>query len=260
MEPILFQVAGIDVPTHEFFIALGVLAATALFLFQARRRRMLSEQTLWIVVGALVSGAVFAKISTAWQFAADADSLGDLWLHGGRSVLGGLAGAYLGVVVTKRIIGYRRSTGDLFAPSVALGMAIGRIGCFLTEQIGTATTLPWGITLSPEVAVRVPACPACLTGRPMHPSFLYEIAFHALAFGVLWVFRDRLAGGGASFKWYLLAYGLFRFAVEFVRGNPSMAAGLSGSQLFLAVTIPLLLVQMMRSRRQLATQLVPEPA
>jgi phosphatidylglycerol:prolipoprotein diacylglycerol transferase len=260
MVPTLFQVAGIEVPTHEFFIALGVLTATSVFVLQARRRRMLSEQTLWIVAGALVSGAIFAKASTAWRFAAGADSLADLWLHGGRSVLGGLAGAYVGVILTKRILGYRRSTGDLFAPAVALGMAIGRIGCFLTEQIGTATSLPWAITLPPEVAARVPACPACLTGEPMHPSFVYEIAFHALAFGVLWTFKDRLVGGGQSFKWYLLAYGLFRFAVEFVRGNPAMAAGLSGSQLFLAATIPLLVVQVMRRQRRAAPRVVPEPA
>lgn len=257
MLPTLFRVAGVGVSTHEFFIGIGVLAAAAVYLHLAHRRRMLSEQTMWVVVGALVSGAVFAKISTAWQFAPQADSLADLWLHGGRSVLGGLAGAYLGVIVTKRIIGYQRSTGDLFAPAVALGMAIGRIGCFLTEQIGTATSLPWGITLPPEVAATVPACPTCVTGQPMHPSFLYEIAFHAVAFVVLWRLRDRVGGEGTTFTAYLLAYGLFRFAVEFVRGNPEMAAGLSGSQLFLAVTVPLLIVQVMRRR---VRALAPTPA
>ncbi len=106
--------------------------------------------------------------------------------------------------------------------------------------------MPWGITLSPEVAAGVPACPACATGQPMHPSFVYEVLFHALAFAVLWSMRDRVSGDGTSFKLYLLAYGVFRFSVEFVRGNPEMAVGLSGSQLFLLATLPLLIAHFYR--------------
>lgn len=62
-----------------------------------------------------------------------------------------------------------------------------------------------------------------------------------MTFVVLWLGRDRLAAG-LSFKLFLLGYGVFRFAVEFVRGNPEMAFGLSGSQLFLLITIPILLI------------------
>ena len=60
-------------------------------------------------------------------------SLAEQWAYGNRSILGGLVGAWLGVHVAKRLCGYRLRTGDLFAPAVALGMAVGRIGCFLTE-------------------------------------------------------------------------------------------------------------------------------
>lgn len=249
VKPVLFEVAGWAVPTHEFFIGIGVAAATGVFVILARKEGALTEQTLWIAVGGLISGAVFAKLATAWQFTARADSIADLWLHGGRSILGGLAGAYVGVEITKRLLGYRRSTGDLFAPAVATGMAVGRVGCFLTEQIGSLTGLPWGITLAPEVAATVPNCPQCSSGLAMHPSFLYEIVFHSLAFLALWRYRDRLAIEGESFKLYLLAYGLFRFALEFVRGNPEMAFGMSGSQLFLIVTVPLLLVRTIRKWR-----------
>lgn len=248
MRPHLFEFVGTPIPSHEFFIGIGVVAAVGLFIALAERRGRLDDRTVWLAVGAVVFGAVFAKISTAWKFVPEANSLADLWLHGGRSVLGGLAGAYLGVVVVKRLINERRSTGDLFAAPIALGMAIGRIGCFLSEQVGTTTTMPWGITLAPETAAIVPACPACTTGQPMHPSFLYEIAFHLAAFAVLWWRRDQTRGTGMSFKLYLLAYGVFRFAVEFVRGNPEMAWGLSGSQLFLLLTVPILAVAVVRRR------------
>lgn len=246
MRPELFDVAGWGVPSHEFFIGLGVAVGVLVYFAEARRKGVAGDKVSAVAAGSLIGGALFAKISTAWQFVGDGTSLRDLYLHGGRSILGGLAGAYLGAEVTKRIVGYRASTGDLFAPAVAIALAIGRVGCFLTEQIGTTTTMPWGITVSAEAAAAIPNCPQCASGVAMHPSFLYEIGFHLVAFAVLWAGRDRLATEGATFKLYLLAYGVFRFALEFVRGNPVMAGGLTGSQIFLLVTVPFLAVHVVR--------------
>jgi prolipoprotein diacylglyceryltransferase len=246
--PLLFEIRGWGMPTHEFFIAIGLAVATAVYFWEARRKGLLNEQTAWIAVGALVGGAILAKVGSAWRFAGDGSTLTELYLFGGRSILGGLAGAYVGALITKRLLGYRRSTGDLFAPPVAIGLAIGRIGCFLTEQVGTPTSMPWGVTVPAATAASIPNCPQCLTGAAMHPSFLYEIVFLTVTFAVLWWGRDRLAVG-LSFKLFLLGYGVFRIAVEFVRGNPEMAFGLSGSQIFLIVTIPLLIVHIARMQR-----------
>lgn len=248
MRPILFEAFGFGVPTHEFFVGLGVAVAGAVYVFEARRRGVLSEQTGWVVVGALIGGAILAKVGSAWRFVGSGSTTSELYLYGGRSILGGLAGAYFGAIVAKRIVGYRRSTGDLFAPAVAIGLAVGRIGCFLTEQVGTPTSMPWGVSVSAEAAASLPNCPQCVDGQPMHPSFLYESVFLLIAFGVLWWARDRLPTEGLSFKLFLLAYGLFRFAVEFVRGNPDLAFGLSGSQVFLALTIPLMVLMLLRTR------------
>ncbi|MGH2808930.1 MAG: prolipoprotein diacylglyceryl transferase [Actinomycetota bacterium] len=236
MRPVLFSVGDLHVGTHDFFVLLGVAAATAVFLFEARRRRVLGEDLLWVVVGTLFCGAIAAKAGGLWNLVSDTGGPGsaaETIARGGRTILGGLAGAYLGAVTTKRIVGYRAKTGDLFAPAVALGMAVGRWGCFLTEQVGTTTSMPWGITVSDAAAARIPDCAACTTGLPMHPSFLYEIAFHALAFGVLVRNRDRIPVPGELLKIYLFAYAVFRFGVEFVRGNDVVVAGLTRSQLFL---------------------------
>jgi prolipoprotein diacylglyceryltransferase len=146
-------------------------------------------------------------------------SLSGFLLAGGRSILGGLAGAYAGVLLTKRLIGYREPTGDAFAPAVALGMAIGRFGCFFTELPGTPTRLPWAVTF--------------YDGVPRHPSFLYEIVFQLGAFALLWWLRPRVHTKGDLFKIYLLGYAAFRFAVEFVRGNDVVWNGLTRPQLFL---------------------------
>lgn len=252
MRPILFHAGPFPVPSHELFILLGLLAAAAVFFHEAARREMLSEQTLWIVAGALIGGGVGARLGMVWRYLAAAPypTLPGFVLEGGRSIIGGLAGAYVGALIAKRIIGYRRRTGDCFAPAVALGMAIGRWGCFLSEQIGTPTTLPWGIRPSPDVAARIPNCPWCASGVAMHPSFLYEIAFHVLMFAVLWWWlRPRVHVEGELFKIYVLAYAVFRFFVEFVRGNEVVWHGLTRSQLVLVPGTLLLVAYFVRQWR-----------
>lgn len=248
MLPNLFRIADFQIGTHDVFVALGAFAAVCVYLREAERRRVLDERTTWVAIGALLTGAVAAKLSTVWQYVAYAPepSVMGAILYGGKSVLGGLAGAYVGAVVTKRIVGYRESTGDLFAPAVALGMAIGRWGCFLTEQVGNPTSLPWGISVDAATASRIPMCPTCAPGTPMHPSFVYEIVFHAAMFGILVWLRPRVPVRGELFKIYLTGYGLFRFAVEFVRGNPAVWLGLSYSQLFLIPTTLALLAYFAR--------------
>lgn len=240
MFPVLFDLGPIPVGTHDFFVLLGVITAV-LVLWVRSRNQPKDPRLMALVAGGLFSGAVFAKLGTGWQYVVLADdaSLAGLWVHGGQSVLGGLAGAYVGIVLTKRLVGYRGSTGDWFAPAVAAGLAVGRLGCFFTEQVGTPTTLPWGVSISPATAATMPYCPACAAGLPMHPSFLYEILFHVVAFLVLIRTSGRVGRPGDSFKLYLLVYALFRFAVEYVRDNPEFAFGLSGSQVFLLTTIPL---------------------
>jgi len=243
MRPVLVHVGPLAIPSHGTFILLGVLAAFVSFRVEARRRGVWGdERLLWIVAGALVCGALGAKAATAWHYAAVTGdtSLVGLAVRGGRSILGGLAGAYAGVVVTRRLVGYRRRTGDLFAPGVALGMAIGRVGCLLSEPPGTPTDLPWGVRLTPAEAAAIPGCPAWCADRPLHPSFVYEILFQLAAFAVLLRARPHLTRDGDLFKLYLLGYAVFRFLVEFVRGNEVAWHGLTRSQLFLVPTTMLL--------------------
>lgn len=230
------------IPAHELFVTLGVLVAAGVFAVEARRRGQTDERLAVVILGAVVGGAVFMRMGTWLQHVdlrANA-SLVEHWLYGNRSILGGLVGAWLGVHVAKRAVGYRPRTGDLFAPAVALGMAVGRVGCLLTEAPGTPTSGGWGPTLDQAAAVRTGA-PA---GVGLHPSFVYEIVFHLLAFLVLWLWlRHRSLPPGESFVWYVAAYGVFRFLVEEVRGNEVAWEGLTRPQLFLLCTVPLLLLR-----------------
>lgn len=239
MRPILFTIGNISILSHGVFVTLGTVVALFASLRIAIRRGRMSHQLVWITAAGLAGAAIFARFGLAFRYALEPGdaTLAGLLRYGGLTLLGGLAGAYIGVVLMKRLIGYKRDTGDVFVPGVALGIAIGRIGCFLAERPGTPTTLPWGVHVPAEVAASLRDCEACRSGEAMHPSFLYEAAF--LAVLAWWLFRasrrDSLPRPwmvqGDLFKLFLLLYAGFRFLIEFVRGNPIMAFGLSGSQL-----------------------------
>ncbi|WP_194818681.1 prolipoprotein diacylglyceryl transferase [Nocardia sp. XZ_19_385] len=224
------------IPTHGFFVALGVVAASVVFVLECRRRNALGEESLVAVTGALVGGAIGMRLSSLVETLDPYES----WMFGARSVLGGLLGAYAGVLVAKKIIGYKERTGDLFAPAVALGMAVGRIGCHLTEAPGRPTELPWGI----HAPGTVPSCPGCASGAAMHPSFLYEIAFQLAAFGALLWLRNRVSAPGELFTLYVSAYAIFRFLVEFTRANETVWLDLTRPQWFLLPGLVLVAVRL----------------
>ena len=242
-----WHIGWLELPVHGVFVGLGVLAASVVFVLEARRRGALGEQSLVAVTGALVGGAIGMRLSGLAEHLDPRlnPSLAEAWAFGSRSILGGLVGAYLGVLVAKRIIGYRAKTGDLFAPAVALGMAVGRIGCLLTEAPGRPTGLPWGI----HAPATTPECPACLTGQAMHPSFVYEIVFQLAAFGVLLWLRSRISHPGELFVLYVAAYAIFRFLVEFTRANETVWLDLTRPQWFLLPGLLLVAVRLRRGYR-----------
>ena len=198
---------------------------------------------MYVVLGALVGGAVFMRLGTWLQHVdlRENASLAEQWLYGNRSILGGLVGAWLGVHVAKRLVGYRARTGDLFAPAVALGMAVGRVGCLLTELPGTPTGTSYGIRLDADAAAaarrtrRRTAAPVVrLRDRLPRGRVLRAVVLAA---------APGRRAPGETLTFYLAAYGIFRFLVEFVRGNEVAWQGLTRPQLFLLVTVPLLLAR-----------------
>lgn len=246
--PVLVRLGPVVIGTHDVLVALGIAVAGLVFWAEVRRRGVRDERLWYVVAGALVGGALLGRLGTWAQHLDPRDnaSLAEQWLYGNRSILSGLVGAYVGALVAKRLVGYRASTGAYFAPAVAAGMAVGRLGCLLSEAPGAPTGLPWGVTLDAAVAARLGA-PA---GVPLHPSFAYEIVFHLVAFGALWWARDRTREPGELFKRYLAAYAVFRFLVEFVRGNEVVWRGLTRPQLFLLACVPLLGWHLIRQARR----------
>jgi len=261
MHPVLAQLGPITLYTHDVFTTVGLVAGLGLYYRALRRDRILGPQIVLISLAALAGGALGARLLTSWEVidevAAAELPLTYVLTHGPRSILGGLAGGYLAIVLTKRALGYRISTGDYYAAAIPLALAIGRVGCFLSElPLGTSSGLPWAMTVSPDAAAAFPRCPGC--DGPMHPSMLYEIGFHAGAFALISWRGTLLPVRGDTLKAYLLAYAAFRFGIEFVRGNEVQALGLTGPQLVLVPLAGLLVLHFVRQLRTGAYRL-PSP-
>jgi prolipoprotein diacylglyceryltransferase len=261
MLPVLARFGPITISTHDFFTVVGVLAGFAIYYRALRRDRILGPQIAMISVAAVLGGALGARLITSWEILDEVNAanlpLTYVLTHGPRSILGGLAGGYLAIVLTKRVLGYQLSTGDYYAAAIPLALAIGRVGCFLSElPLGTPTTLPWGMTVSPDAAAAFLRCPGCI--GPMHPSMLYEIGFHLAAFALIVRRGPLLPVRGDTLKAYLLAYGVFRFGIEFVRGNEVQWLGLTGPQLVLIPLVGLLVIHFVRQLRS-GVYRMPQP-
>jgi prolipoprotein diacylglyceryltransferase len=263
VHPVLIQLGPLRIMTHDAFTLLALAVGFAIYYRELRVRGWLDGPIIWISLGALVGGAIGARVITSWEHLEVYAALGDrpfteLIERSGKSILGGLAGGYLAIVLLKRAFGYRRSTGDAYLLAIPVATAIGRVGCFLSElPLGTPTSLPWGITVSPAAASAFVRCPGC--GGPMHPSMLYEIAFNLVAVALILRYRDRVPVPGDALKLYLLAAGIFRFLVEFVRGNEPQALGLTGPQWVLIPLVGLLVAHFVRQVRGQAYRLPPPP-
>jgi phosphatidylglycerol:prolipoprotein diacylglycerol transferase len=122
--------------------------------------------------------------------------------------------------LTKHLVGITRRTGDLFAVPLCAGIAIGRIGCFLTgpedHTAGIATSLPWGINFG--------------DGITRHPTQLYEIIF-AIALGAFLCRRMKAhLPDGDVFKIFMVGYFTFRLACDFLKPDVRVMLGMSAIQ------------------------------
>jgi prolipoprotein diacylglyceryltransferase len=260
--PFLGHVGPIDIGTHDAFTAIALVVGLAIYYAELRRRGWLDATIVWISFAALLGGVIGARLITIWERPEVVEAFGSMPLTmaielSGKSIIGAVAGGYLAIAISKRALGYRRSTGDCYALALPAATAIGRIGCFLTElPLGTPTALPWGLTVPSTAAAAFPVCPGC--DGPMHPTMLYEIAFNAIAVLLIWRFRRRVPASGDTLKLYLLGAGVFRFLVEALRTSPRQALDLTAPQWVLIPLLALLVVHFTRQARAGAWR-VPAP-
>jgi phosphatidylglycerol:prolipoprotein diacylglycerol transferase len=221
----IFARINFGILSYSLFNSIAYALAGLLFYLEAKRKKFSLETVLYVLLAALFGGLIGSRLGSAlfvyWGY------YSKNFLHilmpqiGGKTLVGGLIGGYLGVVIAKRSLKFSRSTGDLFAPGLALGIAIGRIGCLFNGCCyGTASNLPWAVRFE---------------GILRHPTQIYESVFCFFLFLYLWRIRTRIKREGDLFKIFLLLYAYFRFWIEFLRAdkvgiisNLSIAQAVSG--------------------------------
>ncbi len=216
----------VELQTFGIMLALGFIAAGALI---ARRFVELGRPADWayeLAFAALIGGLVGSRLDYVIQNYDDVrdDLLGGIFGGTGLVWFGGFLGGAIGVLLWARLRGYLRlEVLDVCVPGLALGYAIGRIGCQLAGDgdYGVASDLPWAMAY-PDGTVP--------TTEQVHPTPVYEfLAMGAVAL-ILWRLRNRFRPG-ILFALYLVLAGIERLLVEFVRRNEDVAAGLTQPQL-----------------------------
>lgn len=241
MFPIYIYLGSWKIHPHLFFEALAYTITLRLILIQSKKNDTIEPpQRALVIVGGLTGALIGAKLLVIFQYSylwwQNYQQLLPLLLQG-KTIVGAILGALIGVELTKKVIGLKRSTGDLFVYPLIWGTAIGRIGCFLTglsdNTSGTPTNLPWGVDFG--------------DGISRHPTQLYEILF-LLAFMLFLKWRSRYPQAeGDLFKFYMIGYLGFRFFVDFIKPDFHPFLGLSAIQIacllglvYYRKTIPLL--------------------
>ena len=237
----------LTIQTFGLALALGFIACGAL---AARRLRELGRPVDWayeMVFAAAIGGLVGARLDWIAQHPdrLGDDVLGTLFGGSGLVFFGGLVGGIAAVLLWGRWRGFLGGAlFDLAAPAVALGYAVGRIGCQLSGDgdYGVPSDLPWAMAY-PEGTVP--------TQLEVHPTPVYETLAMGLAALVLWHLRGRYRPG-TLFALYLVIAGVERFLVEFIRRNAEVLAGLTLPQLFSLLAIAAGAAVLARLRRPAA--------
>lgn len=222
------DVGGVELQTFGIFFALNFLCWAAIV---ARRLKEIGKPVDWayeILFASLIGGLVGARLYYVVQNYDDVkgDLVGNLFSGAGLIWYGGLIGGVIAVLLWAWWRDFLRlALLDMAAPALALGYAIGRIGCQISGDgdYGKTSDLPWAMGY-PDGAV--PTAP----GVTVQPTPLYETLSMGLFALVLWRLRDALVPG-ALFGVYLVGAGLERFLVEFARRNEAVLAGLTAAQL-----------------------------
>jgi len=212
-------------------VALGYLLGILVSLFYARKEGLAAETILDLAVWVIISGIIGARLFyVIGQWGDYRHNLLDIVMiqKGGLVILGGFLTNLLVVSLycrAKKILLLKLF--DTLAPAAALGLAIGRIGCFLNGCcFGLPTNLPWGLKF-PFGSLAHSYFP----NEVIHPTQLYSSFLLLLVFLVVTIIiYPRKKYDGQVFYWWLILYSLYRFTVEFFRYSPMHWLTLTPSQ------------------------------
>jgi phosphatidylglycerol---prolipoprotein diacylglyceryl transferase len=218
MYPILLKIGSVVIHTYGALVALGFLAGIILAVKRAKKENIsediVLDLSLYLLIAAILGARLFEVLVNFNEYQHNLWRIFKIW-EGGLTYYGGLITAVIvGIIFLKKRKLPIWKIGDLVAPSIALGQAIGRLGCFFAGCCyGKTSNLPWAVIFRDQ---------DCLapTGIPLHPTQLYSSAGDFIIFLILMGLSKRKKFDGQIFWLYIIFYSIFRFVVEFFRDDP----------------------------------------
>jgi phosphatidylglycerol:prolipoprotein diacylglycerol transferase len=256
MHPILFEIGNWPVYSYGVLLALAYLAGLQLAVVRGRRAGLdgarVMDLGIYLIIAALVGAKLMLIVVDFNYFREQPRELLSLVRAAGVFYGGLLAAFGIAVVLIRRYRLPLWQTTDAFAPGIALGHVVGRLGCLLAGCCyGRPTDLPWGITFTDPAAAANVGTPL---GMPLHPTQVYEAGAELLI--LLFLLATERRGRpfpGRTFWSYMLLYAISRFIIEFFRGDDrGTLLGMSTSQAVSLVLAPVALVMLLRLRRRSA--------
>lgn len=223
MHPILIDLGFFQLPTYGPLMVAALIVAMVLAIRQGKKEGLDSSRlldfTTWLIIVSLVGAKVLMILTdwrTYWEHPSELVSLSTL--RAGGVFYGGFVAAVFFAwwyVRVHRLPMWK--VFDAYAPSIALGLGIGRLGCFAAGcDYGKPTESALGVIFTHPLAQQVSGTPL---GVRLHPAQLYETLACVLIFAILMRRYRQKAYDGQIFVWYLALYAVARFILEFWRGD-----------------------------------------
>ncbi|HEX5482614.1 MAG TPA: prolipoprotein diacylglyceryl transferase [Terriglobia bacterium] len=225
MHPILFRIGSLQLPTYGFFLALALLAGIYVAIRLGRREGLQTAQVVdfstWLIITGLI-GAKIYMILTGWGFYTAHP--GEIFSLDTLEAGGGFYGAFIGAALfalwyVRRHRWPLAKVFDAFAPAVAIGQCIGRLGCFAAgDDYGkVARHSSLAVVFTNPYSHQMTGVPL---GVPLYPVQLFESALTLIIFLILWELYRHKKRDGEIFVAYMMLYAVARFFLEFYRGDP----------------------------------------
>jgi len=231
MFPEVFRIGGFFLPTYGLLVAIAFLAALWVAGRLAAKAGLHKETVLNLGIYCALAGIVGAKLLMILLDPAVRGNWREIFSLSTLQAAGIFYGGFVAALVTAFVYMWRNGlpalkTADAFAPGLALGHAIGRLGCFSAGCCwGVPTHLPWAVTFTNPRANELVGVPL---GVPLHPTQLYESLGELIIFALLYLGFLRPHRDGSIVSLYLVFYGILRFGVEFVRFHDQQSNPLTG--------------------------------
>src|SRR5262245_1747105 len=259
MYPRLLDLGAITIYTYGILLAAAYLLGLKLAMSRAKARQLdearILDLGIYIIVSALVGAKLLLLITDFRTYLANPRELVTLVRVAGV-FYGGLILAVLVAIWYIRRVGLPLwTTCDVFAPGIALGHVVGRLGClFAGCCYGKPTTVPWAIVFTDQFAQQNTGTPLNV---PLHPTQLYEAGAEAIILCILLATEKRgRPYPGRTFWLYMLLYAISRYVIEIYRGDPRGTIGIFSTSQFISLLLaPLALAMLIYLRRRTA----PEP-